>query len=95
MFADPELWRFTPAQFARLTDWQIQWLYLHPAQERARKASPNPGPGVVDDPFADGLPPKAEFIAIMRQSDGGTADHWSTVYDRLEAEMTARGQTAE
>lgn len=32
-----EPWCFTPAEIARLTDWQILELYLKPASERARE----------------------------------------------------------
>jgi hypothetical protein len=89
--ADPDGPSLRPWELARLTDWQIRWLYLEPAVQRANKAAGRTkGPGPVADPFEKGLPPRAEFVSQMQGSDGGTAAHWNAVYDRLEAEMKAR-----
>jgi hypothetical protein len=85
-----EPWCFHPDQIARLTPWQAEF-YLDLAREISRAAEGKGGPGAIPDPFEKGLPPRAEFVAKMRGSDGGTAEHWSAVYDRLEAEMKARG----
>ncbi len=84
---DPELWNMRPAEIASLTDWQIQWLYFHPVATRDRKDKPAP----VEDPFKDGLPPRGQFIALMMGTDGGTPERWNADYDRLEAEIKARG----
>lgn len=65
-------------------------MYLDIAREVNRSAEGRDGPGEVPDPFAGGLPPRAEFVGAMLSSDGGTADHWSAVYDRLEAETRGR-----
>jgi hypothetical protein len=65
-------------------------LYLDLAREVNRAAEGRDGPGTVEDPFAEGLPPRSEFVARMIASDGGTAAHWSAVYDRLESETKVR-----
>lgn len=86
-----EPWCFHTDQVARLTDWQVEWMYLRPAAERARKDSgAAPGPGHVPDPFADGLPPRWEFVNAMLQSDGGSPAHWDALYSRLEAERKGK-----
>jgi len=69
-------------------------VYLTLARELAREASGKAGPGDVEDPFENGLPPRGEFVAAMMGTDGGTAEKWNADYDRLEAEMKARHGSA-
>jgi hypothetical protein len=86
-----EPWGFHPDQVARLTPWQVETVYLTLARELAREAEGKGGPGEVEDQFEKGLPPRAEFVAAMMGTDGGSSEHWNAVYDRLDAEMKANG----
>lgn len=70
-----EPWGMTVDQICRLTDWQIEHLYLNPAKERAeemrRQAGlPSEGRVKTDSGTEDNYVRKAKFLF------GGSEDHW-------------------
>lgn len=96
-----EPWCWHPDQIARVTDYQIERLYQGPAKRRA-EAFDRPGggsrrnaPGPVADPFANGLPRRADFVLQMQVQFKGTEKHWGGVWDRMKAQLDAkRGRDA-
>ena len=83
---EPYCW--PPERIATLTGFQIEHLYLTPAKRRSDALAARAGgfdySHLSDDP-ADEMPTKAEFVRGMVAHQGGTAAHWSDVYDKMQA----------
>lgn len=85
-----EPWCFHPDQIARLTDWQIEYLYFAPARARAaefRRASGQAG-APREPPPQSGPPTRAQYIAGARMLFGDSRD-WGAEYDRLTGKTDA------
>lgn len=82
---EPYCWH--PAQIATLTDVQIEHLYLTPAKRRSDAMKAKAGGfdySHLSDDAETPLPTRAEFVRGMVGAQGGTAAHWSEVYDKMQ-----------
>ena len=77
--------------FAAMTDEQILWLYLLPAAQRSDARNGTDGrtgagsPAAPrQDPFADGLPSRSEFVSQMASRFGQGVEHWNAIYDQMD-----------
>lgn len=93
-----EPWCFTPDQIARLTDFQIEWLYLRPAARRAAELAAAAG-GNAETRAAKGSDlfddldslTWERFRAEMGQAFPGQPDeHWRKVWADIQAKRAAR-----
>ncbi len=95
-----EPWCFDPEQIRRLTDWQIEELYLKPAvrkseaMERDRKGLPPAAPPEEEAKPMATPPPRAAMVGVMTGMMGMSVKDANAEYDRQLAEwekQKARG----
>jgi len=81
--ADPDGWAFDPDRIARLTDWQIENVYLGPAARRAKEreggAEPEPEPERPRQELT-----REGYIRAARNLFGGSADDWGRKWDEAK-----------
>jgi hypothetical protein len=83
-----------PHEFARLTRWQVEHLYLKPQRELMKTLQGNDdgGSSVTAETLEEGLPSKEVFVAHWASLyPEEPLSKWESDYDRLASEAAGPG----
>lgn len=82
LLADPEGWSLRPWEIARLTDWQIENLYLRPMRKKAEEQE-RQSPHQTRKPTG-GQPTKEQYVRDSMHLFGGTREKWGMLWERFQ-----------
>ena len=78
-----EPWCFAPAALAALTDAQLDALYFAPRDDKGHLIPPHAVAAAAHQVEAEPFWTRPEFVAVMLNQFGETAEHWHSQYSAL------------